>query len=275
MKNNVNVKNNLMGRDLASLWYSPSNESACRKILRGWAWTGSGSGHSTVTMKLWPTAQGPFRAPSLCTICRASMKNSSVTKLLFCSLPGTKAQTWWANGHSYRMWCVVSSCCPQKEHFGSICTFCWARLDFVGRTLQHTLHIKVLTFGGTFRDHNFFHKCWSWEAEECSLEHDWLSRRATWYAVFTVNSRDLIFLPRQLISCIRRAHPNPQNVFHCGSSEGGSEDTPVPLVGHLIDQVTYFQILVSPIFEPWKVWKPLMSPDANGKIQSIEEIFFF
>ena len=142
-------------------------------------------------MKLWPTAQGPFRAPSLCTICRASMKNSSVTKLLFCSLPGTKAHTLWSNGHSYRMWCVVSSCCPQKEHFGSICTFCWARLDFVGRTLQHTLHIKVLTFGGTFRDHSFFHKCWSWEAEECSPEHDWLSRRATWYAVFTVNSRDL------------------------------------------------------------------------------------
>ena len=77
------------------------------------------------------------------------------------------------------------------EHLGSICTFHQARLDFVGRTLQHALHIKVLTFRGTFRDHNFFHKHWSWEAKECSPDCGWLSRSATWYAVFTVNSRDL------------------------------------------------------------------------------------
>ncbi|KAM4080727.1 hypothetical protein ACJW30_11G039100 [Castanea mollissima] len=95
--------------------------------------------------------------PSLCTIWRASMKNSSVSKPLFCSLPRTKAHTLRANGHSHKICFVVSLCCPQKEHFGSIYTFLRARLDLVGRTLEHALHIKVLTFRGTFRDHSFFH----------------------------------------------------------------------------------------------------------------------
>ena len=129
--------------------------------------------------------------PSLCTIHRASMKNFFVTKLLFCSLPQAKAHTLQGNGHSHRICCVVSSCCPQMEHLASICTFRRARLVFVGRTLQHALHIKVLNFGGTFWDHSFFLKRWSWEAEECSPDCRWLSRSATWYAVFTVNSRDL------------------------------------------------------------------------------------
>ena len=31
----------------------------------------------------------------------------------------------------------------------------------------------------------------------------------------------LIFLPRQLISCVQCAHLNPQNIFHYGLSEGG------------------------------------------------------
>ena len=81
----------------------------------------------------------------------------SATELLFCNLPRTKAQTLWANGHSHRMCSFVSSCWLQMEHLGSVCTFHWVRFDFVGRTLQHALHINVRTLGGTFRDHNRFH----------------------------------------------------------------------------------------------------------------------
>ena len=64
----------------------------------------------------------------------------------------------------------------------------------------------------------------------------------------------LIFLPRQLISCVQCAHLNPQNIFHCGLSEGGSEDASIPLMGHLADQVVDSQIFVCPITETWGVW---------------------
>ena len=57
----------------------------------------------------------------------------------------------------------------------------------------------------------------------------------------------LIFLTRQLIPYVLRAHPIPQDVIHCGSSEGGNKDTLVLLVGRLIDQAIYSQISNNPI----------------------------
>ena len=54
-----------------------------------------------------------------------------------------KSHRFRANEHSYKICSVVSSFSPQNEHFRSICTFHEVRLDFVGRILQHTLHIKV------------------------------------------------------------------------------------------------------------------------------------
>ena len=115
---------------------------------------------------------------SLSIIWRASMKKFSAIELLFCNLPRTTAQTLWANGHSYRMCSFVSSCWLQMEHLGSVCTFHWVGFDFVGRTLQQALHINVRTLGGTFRDHNRFHKRWSCASVECSLKGERVSLRA-------------------------------------------------------------------------------------------------
>ena len=54
-----------------------------------------------------------------------------------------KSHRFRATEHAHKICSVVSSFSPQNEHFGSICTFRRVRLDFVGRILQHTLHIKV------------------------------------------------------------------------------------------------------------------------------------
>ena len=148
-----------MGRDLASRWYSPSSLPAGKSRVGGFehAWTGSGFGRSTMTMKLWPTAQGPFHQACVPYVGRA-WRTPLSRSCSFAVYPEPKPIHYGQTGpSSHRISCVISSCCPQKEYLGSICTFRWARLDFVGSTLQHALHIKVLTFGGMFRDHSFFH----------------------------------------------------------------------------------------------------------------------
>ena len=117
----------LWGRDLASLWYSSSNESACLKISFGWVWT------CLNWKRLWAfhkdhdiiAHSSSYFLSSLYIIWRVSMKKFSAKNCSFAAYPEPKPRCYWQTGTP-----VVSSCWLQKEHLGSICTFHRVRLDF-------------------------------------------------------------------------------------------------------------------------------------------------
>ena len=124
---------------------------------------------------------------SLLRVCRNKRKKLLTTLLHFWVRPLNRAHTFWAKGHSHKMWCIVSVLWRQNSHRVSTFTRRWCSLSLVGRQFETALHRNILTFGGTFRSHTLFQVGPSSRAPECSAQLYLLERRATRYAVFTEN----------------------------------------------------------------------------------------
>ena len=130
-------KCNIIGwwdRGLASRWYSSNNSDACLYISVGWV--------CTCLNRTWFLAFHIDHAvidhtlssflSNLPIICRACIRKLLAVELLFCNCPFTKAHTLRANGHSHKMWHVVSFYWQHREHLVSIRTFRRARLALWG-----------------------------------------------------------------------------------------------------------------------------------------------
>ena len=63
---------------------------------------------------------------------------------------------------------------------------------------KQALHANMRTLGGIFCFHNFFQTILSIPTRECSAAFGCWSRRATWYADFTVNLWALFFVQQSL-----------------------------------------------------------------------------
>ena len=129
------------------------------------------------------------RSASSNTVCifLNSRKKSSTSLLHFWTRPLIKAHTFRANGQDQSTWAVVSGSCRQNSHSASILTFLWHRLFLVDSQLQHALHMKVRTLGGTFSFQILPHVTPSSRAEEWSDHPVVFSLRATRYADLTEN----------------------------------------------------------------------------------------
>ena len=163
-------------------WYSSRKAIAPRWIPAGWGrtcskWTLLRAFHRDQEIIAHASS---FFFGSLRIICLVNRWKHEATELDFWILPRTWDQVHWANGHSQRTWHVVSSCCPQKPHLGSTCTFRRRRLTLVGRMLEQARQMKFRTFGGVLRDQTVFHKPLSWLARECSPMVALERRSATW-----------------------------------------------------------------------------------------------
>ena len=120
-------------------------------------------------------------------ICLDRRKKSHGSLLHFCVFPLNRAQTFLAKGHVHSKWLTVSGCCLHNSHVGSSFTCRRCKLSRVGRQLEQVLHMKFRTFGGTLTVHISFHVVPCVRAAECSALGWSCRRKATWYAVLTVN----------------------------------------------------------------------------------------
>jgi len=107
--------------------------------------------------------------------------------LHFWIFPLDRAHTFLANRHSHSRCEVDSGCWQQSSQCGSTFTLRRCRFSLVGRIFEQACQIKILTFGGIFRDHTLFHIEPSIRAAECSPSSCCIRWRATWYEDFTEN----------------------------------------------------------------------------------------